>query len=80
MLVLLVLCVSLGYINSQIQCPIAGCNPNRCYCINNFNGIIKANPEVQYIQSPVKLSDKGCVANGNNIVCPTDQKEAVQTK
>ncbi len=76
--VLLVLCLCLGYSNSQ--CPIAGCNPNRCYCINDFDGVMKSNPRVEYMRSPVKLSNRGCLANGNNIVCPSDQKEAVEKK
>ncbi len=74
-----VLGLLIAFSSAQLQCPIAGCHPNRCFCVNDFTSL-KKQPQVKTVDSPHKLSNSGCLANGGNIVCPLDQTEAIKTK
>lgn len=66
---------------SEGECPLSGCSPNRCYCIQQPLGLIRE-PKLAWQRKPAsgKLSTKGCVANGDNIVCPFEAEENEEKK
>ena len=57
---------------SEGECPLSGCSPSRCYCTQQSLGRTQQPKQVWHRKTSEKLSTKGCVANGGNIVCPLD--------
>lgn len=71
-LFLLSLLVTAANINGQ--CPVSGCSPNRCFCGPQSVNFPREPDQLWYKKSTsYELSKDGCIANGENIICPFDR-------